>query len=626
MLNMSKLSSILSKVVLFVLLTILLTPSMTQFSESADDEWSAWKYSKKVVLSEDRGLERANEVVTVKMDFAPGECVNATKEIRVTDESGQEVTSQVLEEVYSEGWCVEANVAFLAQQEPNSRREYIIYYGNTQAEKPEYAGILVTKKGGVWQLTVGYGFVEVNPDGTADLFLYGTPVGTLNLPLVYDNPWVGMYSEIRSNKLVEPPEPILIGALISVFRFQYSSRNVTNTADVYVYYSSEDLRLFVEQEVTVIRATSASASGRGVDYLRLAAVGMPFIGAYDTCGRKTTQGLYQIQENISAYMEVILERGPPNYLYAAVEDGPQVPADWVVMWGDRGVSVGMLASYMFGSSEGMDWWFSGGFHSWGGRINMGINAGLIRFPLELKSGEFWRGGLWVYAYSGFNEEGMASFAEQMRSPLLQEDVVFHVYNDETGVPVRDALVELYNATSALRESGVTDSGGDYRVSELRSGFYQVLVTASGFQSRYEVEGLCGGLAQILLKPVSEPALTLRVYWPNGSVVPDADAEVSVGGEVFKGYGNKLGVYEFSGLPEGSAEVKVSYNYDVPDLNIHISRANQTSVDLEGHVYVTLILSEAAPSQMIDIIAGVAVVAVIAVVVSYKMYISKRRKS
>jgi len=599
---------------------------MTQFSESADDQWSAWRYSKKVVLSEDRGLERANEVVTVKMDFAPGECVNATKEIRVTDESAQEVTSQVLEEVYREGWCVEAKVAFLAQQELNTRREYTIYYGNTQAEKPEYAGILVTKKGGVWQLTVGYGFVEVNPDGTADLFLYGTPVGTLNLPLVYDNPWVGLYSEIRSNNLVEPPEPILIGALISAFRFQYSSRNVTNTADVYVYYSSEDLRLFVEQEVTVTRATSASASGRGVDYLRLAAVAMPFNGAYDTCGRKTTQGLYQIQENISAYMEVTPELGPPSYLYAAVEDGPQVPADWVVMWGDRGVSVGMLASYMFGSSEGMDWWFSGGFHSWGGRINMGINAGLIRFPLELKSEEFWKGGLWVYAYSGFNEQGMASFAKQMRSPLLQEDVVFHVYNDETGVGVRDALVELYNATSALRESGVTDSGGNYRVSELRSGFYQVLVTAAGFQSRYEVEGFCGGLAQIPLKPVSEPALTLRVYWPNGSVVPNADAEVSVGGEVFKGYGNKLGVYEFSGLPQGSAEVKVSYNYDVPDLNIHISRANQTSVDLEGHVYVDLILSETAPSQVIDIIAGVAVVAVIAVVVFYKMYISKRRKS
>lgn len=589
------------------------------------EQWSAWKYSKTILLTENQNLERIDDLIIFAAEFNFGECLNATKEVRIVNKFGEEVISQVLEEVYSNGWCIKAKIAFLADQSPNSEEEYTLLFGNPQAEKPEYRGILVTKKGGVWQISVKNSYIEINPDGKTDLFLYGTPIGTLDLSFVYDNQWVGMHHEIKANKLIREPEPVVCGPLICTFKFYFSSSNIANIANLFIYYSSEDLRVFVKQNVSVTNPFHLSPSGRGVDFLRVADLTVPFKKAYEKCCRKTTYGLYQTAENITAYITPISEiSNPPSYLFKAVENGPDVPADWVVMWGNRGFAVGMISSYLYSTLRGVDWWFRGGFHSRGGRLILGINTGQANFrPMNLERNERWLCGFWIYAYSGFDEKGIDTFAKKVRSPLLKTDATFHVYDRQNGMDINGAEVEVYDALAVLKGSGKTGIDGTWTISSLKSNFYLILVMAEGYRSYYEIKGLYGDTVEIPLARISQPALTLRIYWPNGSVVPDAEAEISVGGKVFKGYGNWLGVYEFSGLPEGTAQVKVKYLYEIPDLRIHISRTNQTSVDLKGHSKIIMVLSETRKSNTLEIAVGVIVVAAVVCLVVYRRYFSKR---
>jgi len=102
------------------------------------EQWSAWKYSKTILLTENQNLERIDDLIIFAAEFNFGECLNATKEVRIVNKFGEEVISQVLEEVYSNGWCIKAKIAFLADQSPNSEEEYTLLFGNPQAEKPEY--------------------------------------------------------------------------------------------------------------------------------------------------------------------------------------------------------------------------------------------------------------------------------------------------------------------------------------------------------------------------------------------------------------------------------------------------------------------------------------------------------
>lgn len=99
-----------------------------------------WKYYKVVGIEEAAGIQRKAEPVEVLLGFQSDQVVSLAREIRVaevTDGNLREVTSQVYGVVRrnSEILC---KVMFLADNKGSEKRNYMIFYGNPDAELPEY--------------------------------------------------------------------------------------------------------------------------------------------------------------------------------------------------------------------------------------------------------------------------------------------------------------------------------------------------------------------------------------------------------------------------------------------------------------------------------------------------------
>ena len=106
--------------------------------------WKAWakgwKYYKAVGIEESSGIPRTAEPVEVLLGFRSDQIHSLAREIRVVEVNNgllKEVTSQVFGVMRrgSERLC---KVMFLADNNGNEKRQYLVFYGNPDAELPEY--------------------------------------------------------------------------------------------------------------------------------------------------------------------------------------------------------------------------------------------------------------------------------------------------------------------------------------------------------------------------------------------------------------------------------------------------------------------------------------------------------
>ncbi|MES3018481.1 MAG: hypothetical protein V4721_11910 [Bacteroidota bacterium] len=99
-----------------------------------------WKYYKVVGVQEEAGIQRAAEPMEVLLGFRADQVNSLAREIRVAEVNNgtlREVTSQVFGVVRrnSEMLC---KVMFLADNKGSEKRSYLVFYGNPDAELPEY--------------------------------------------------------------------------------------------------------------------------------------------------------------------------------------------------------------------------------------------------------------------------------------------------------------------------------------------------------------------------------------------------------------------------------------------------------------------------------------------------------
>jgi metal-sulfur cluster biosynthetic enzyme len=106
--------------------------------------WSSgWSYFKPLAVVETSGIDRKAEPIDVSVGFCDDHVTNLYREVRVVCVDRQErvlreIPSQVYGETYRDGQRV-CQIVFLADVAANERADYLILYGNPNAELPEYA-------------------------------------------------------------------------------------------------------------------------------------------------------------------------------------------------------------------------------------------------------------------------------------------------------------------------------------------------------------------------------------------------------------------------------------------------------------------------------------------------------
>ncbi len=111
-------------------------------------QWaSGWKYCKVFSLEETAGEVRTSEPVDVTLSFPADQVTSLFREIRVARiEDGQlvEVPSQVFNEVRRGDECY-CTILWMADSHPKQKHNYFVFYGNPDAELPEYPSDLNTQ-------------------------------------------------------------------------------------------------------------------------------------------------------------------------------------------------------------------------------------------------------------------------------------------------------------------------------------------------------------------------------------------------------------------------------------------------------------------------------------------------
>jgi metal-sulfur cluster biosynthetic enzyme len=104
-----------------------------------------WKHCKVLTLDETIGQERTREPVEVLLSFPAEQVTSLTRELRVARVTGalEEVPCQVYGEVRrgNERFC---KLLFMADAPGNQKHTFVVFYGNPDAELPEYPSDLVT--------------------------------------------------------------------------------------------------------------------------------------------------------------------------------------------------------------------------------------------------------------------------------------------------------------------------------------------------------------------------------------------------------------------------------------------------------------------------------------------------
>lgn len=126
-----------------------------QPTASLPGPWRAWadgwQYYKTLTLAETGGQEHATEPVEVRLSFPADQADSLAREVRiaqVVDGGLREVPSQVHGEV-RRGQARFCQLLFLAGSHARQRQTYLVFYGNPNAELPEYPSDLTTRGEGV---------------------------------------------------------------------------------------------------------------------------------------------------------------------------------------------------------------------------------------------------------------------------------------------------------------------------------------------------------------------------------------------------------------------------------------------------------------------------------------------
>ncbi len=111
-------------------------------------KWAqGWNYYKVVNLEEKKGIRRKAEPVEVLLSFQSSQVGSLAREIRVAEMKDGAIT-EVISQVFSElkrGDQRLCKLMFLADNNGNEKRQYLIFYGNPEAELPRYESDLVVK-------------------------------------------------------------------------------------------------------------------------------------------------------------------------------------------------------------------------------------------------------------------------------------------------------------------------------------------------------------------------------------------------------------------------------------------------------------------------------------------------
>lgn len=129
---------------------LLIPAGQFQSVDSLNPEWQkwaqGWKFYKVLSVQETAGETRTSEPIEVTLSFPNEQVGSLAREIRLARvDAGRlvEVPCQVMREVRrgEERWC---QVLWLASSKPKQQQEFLVFYGNADAELPEYPSDLST--------------------------------------------------------------------------------------------------------------------------------------------------------------------------------------------------------------------------------------------------------------------------------------------------------------------------------------------------------------------------------------------------------------------------------------------------------------------------------------------------
>ncbi len=126
----------MKKRVLIIAISIIFFLSSITSGTTNVGEWKYqdWKFRRPLYIDETNGLRFENSINTPFLDI--NRTINCTKELRLIDEKGQEIPSYIMRS--KEEGC---KVAFFYSISPYSKKTYYVYYGNPNAEVPNYRKI-----------------------------------------------------------------------------------------------------------------------------------------------------------------------------------------------------------------------------------------------------------------------------------------------------------------------------------------------------------------------------------------------------------------------------------------------------------------------------------------------------
>ncbi len=115
-------------------------------------EWArGWKYFKTLTVEETVGESRRSEPVEISMSFPADQVTSLAREIRVATVSGgrlAELQCQVFGEV-RRGNQVHCKILLMVDSLPRQKQDLLVFYGNADAELPQYPSDLLTEGEGV---------------------------------------------------------------------------------------------------------------------------------------------------------------------------------------------------------------------------------------------------------------------------------------------------------------------------------------------------------------------------------------------------------------------------------------------------------------------------------------------